>query len=67
LDDLKTEVALLKCMDLNGAEDLKPAQFFYKLKQSRKVPLLAALGLGLLTIYNSSSSAETDFSILVNI
>ena len=64
LDDLKTEVALLKTQDLEASKFLKPAVLFHKLKESKQFPLLAKLGLGLLTIYNSSSCAETDFSIL---
>lgn len=68
IEALKTEVALLKCMqNLNALHDLGPVEFFVKLKEhsgGKKFPLLSTLGLGLLTIYNSSSSAETDFSIM---
>jgi hypothetical protein len=68
VEALKTEVALLKCMqNLNTLHDLSPVEFFEKLKEhsgGKKFPLHFTLGLGLLTIYNSSSSAETDFSIM---
>ena len=53
--------------------DSKPAEFFYKLSECKdfngdsKFPLLSKLGPALLTCYNSSSAAETDFSVLNSI
>ena len=46
---------------------MKPTAFFLRLRDScelRAFKLLPKLALALLTIYNSSSAAETDFSLM---
>ena len=72
--ELDMEVALMKCQKgLQDMADSKPAEFFYKLSECKdfngdsKFPLLSKLGPALLTCYNSSSAAETDFSVLNSI
>ena len=50
---------------LSSVLNLRPVEFFNKLKMHSEVLLPVEVGVGLLTVYNSSSSAETDFSILV--
>ena len=70
LHDLACEGKLLKTISLSGVR--KPEMFIRRLEtyedddDKTMFPLITKLGCALLTIYNSSSTVERDFSIQVN-
>ena len=69
LPDLLDEVSRFYFEGLEGIEDVEPDELFAKLaliKQDEDIvyPRLTELGSSLCTIYNSSSPAERDFSLM---
>ena len=68
VDELLLEVSVFKAAKgIDDAKDLKPIEFFHHLglhEGGKKFFFLSKLGKALLTMYNSSSAAETDFSVM---
>ena len=67
VDELLLEVSVLKAAKgIEDAKDLKPIEFFHHLglHEGGKFFFLSKPGKALLTMYNSSSAAETDFSVM---